>query len=108
MPDSKPKDYFPAGDRVSIFLRRKIWYANYQQDGRQVRRSLNTRSKREAILRAQRIEAELSRGEAPAETVNATIGAAVDAYLQHHETEDRPAKTLGEVPSCGRPGSRPG
>ncbi|MDZ4683445.1 MAG: hypothetical protein SH850_00050 [Planctomycetaceae bacterium] len=59
------KGFLPVGDRVSIFPRGKAWYVNYQHNGRQVRRSLGTNNKKEALLRAQRIETDLARGDAP-------------------------------------------
>ena len=58
----KSQEILPVAERVSIFLRGKTWYVNYQQDGCQVRRSLGAGNKKEAILRAQRIEADLDRG----------------------------------------------
>jgi integrase len=95
MSDSKNKiESIPVGDRVSMFLRGKVWYANYQANGKQHRLSLKTRIKREALLRAQRIEAELTRGEAPQPAKFATIGEAIDAFLNWHETDGRSPATM--------------
>lgn len=94
MTHAKKQDYFPAGERVSIFLRGKTWYCNYQLNGRQVRRSLGTSSKKEAILRAQRLETELARGQVPNEIRVATLADVIDAFIAHADAEDRAAKTM--------------
>ena len=94
MPDKKKQDYFPAGERVSIFLRGKTWYCNYQQNDRQIRKSLGTTSEKEAILRAQRLETELARGEVPNQIRIATLSEVIEAFLTHAVAEDRAAKTL--------------
>lgn len=91
---SEPKEFLPAGERISIFLRGRTWYCNYQHNGRQVRRSLSTTNKKEAILRAQRIETDLSRGAIPNQIRIATIGEVCDAFLRSAEVEGRAAKTL--------------
>jgi len=77
-----------------MFLRGKVWYANYQANGKQHRPSLKTRNKREALLRAQRIEADLARGEAPVPTPVATIGEAIGAFMAWHETDGRSSGTM--------------
>ena len=94
--DSKPREFLPVAERVSIFLRGKTWYANYQHDGRQVRRSLGTGNKKEGILRAQRIEADLDRGDAAGPVQVATIGDVINAFLQATELDNRAPKTLGK------------
>lgn len=94
MPEEKKQDYIPAGEHVSIFLRGKTWYCNYQQNGRQVRKSLGTNSKKEAILRAQRLETELTRGEVPNQIRIATLLEVIEAFLAHAVAEDRATKTL--------------
>lgn len=94
MTDANKQDYFPAGDRVSIFLRGKTWNCNYQQNGQQVRRSLGTKSKKEAILRAQRLETELARGDTPHQIRVAGLAEVIDAYLAHAVAEERAPGTL--------------
>lgn len=84
----------PVGDRVSIFLRGKTWYCNFQQNGHQVRRSLGTTSKKQAILRAQALETDLARGDAPNHFRVATLSEVTDAFLAHAAAEDRSPKTL--------------
>ena len=92
----KSQDFLPVAGRVSIFLRSKTWYVNYQHDGCQVRRSLGTGNKKEAILRAQRIEADLDRGAAANEVQIATIGDVIGAFLQATELDNRAPKTLAK------------
>lgn len=92
----KSQDFLPVAGRVSIFLRSKTWYVNYQHDGCQVRRSLGTGNKKEAILRAQRIEADLDRGTAANEVQIATIGDVIGAFLQATELDNRAPKTLAK------------
>lgn len=91
---SEPQEFLPAGERISIFLRGHTWYCNYQNNGRQIRRSLGTKSKKEAILRAQRIEADLNRGAVPDQIRIAAIGEVCDAFLRSAEVEGRATKTL--------------
>ncbi len=84
----------PVGERVSMFLRGKTWYANFQANGKQHRPSLKTKNKREALLRAQRIEADLARGQASTPAAVATIVEATDAFLAWHETDGRSAGAM--------------
>lgn len=93
MTDSSKQDYFPAGDRVSIFQRGKTWYCNYQLGGRQVRKSLKTTSKKEAILRAQRLETELARGDVPNQVRVASLADVIDAFMAHAVAEERASTT---------------
>jgi site-specific recombinase XerD len=91
-----PKDepYERVGEIVSIFLRGKKWYANFQLDGKQERRALKTDSKKEARRRAIQIEAEIMLGTYQAAVKPAAIGEAVAAYMELLKTEQRRAKTL--------------
>lgn len=65
MPRRQPKNFLPVSDRVSIFRRGKIWQVSYQLDGKQVRASLKTSSKKEADRKAGEIDRKLTRGENP-------------------------------------------
>lgn len=91
-----PNEFTPVGDRASIYCRNNVWYVNYQHGGRQVRRSLKTDIKREAIIRAQRIEADLARGDARQEVAISTIADVIEALLTSAESENRAAKTLAK------------
>ena len=56
------QNYERVGDTVSIFLRGKTRYANFQHDGKQQRQSLKTGLKKRARQLAIRLEASLSEG----------------------------------------------
>jgi integrase len=99
MTENDRQEYYPAGDRVSIFLRGRSWYCNYQQNDRQVRKSLGTSSKKEAILRAQRLETELAHGQTPNQIRIATLTEIIEAFLAHAVAEDRAPKTLSKYQS---------
>lgn len=88
------QEFIPAGEQISIFLRGRKWYCNFQHNGRQIRRSLGTQSKKEAILRAQRIEADLDRGAKPNRIRVATVEEVCDAFIRSTEVEGRSRKTL--------------
>ena len=93
---TEDQKFFPAGDRISIFLRGRTWNCNYQHNGRQVRRSLGTQNKKEAILRAQRIEADLNRGAIPDQIRIATIEEVCQGFIRSTEVEGRAPKTLAK------------
>ena len=82
------------GDLVRIRQRGRTWYANYQFDGRQCRKSLRTHSKKEARRRALVLEAELIEGRHRPDIKPPLIADVVDAYLSHSTTEGRAKKTL--------------
>jgi site-specific recombinase XerD len=84
----------PVGDRVRIYLRGQVWYANFQSAGKQHRISLKTRSKKEARRRAIRLEAELDAGRFQRQPEPAPIAVAVTAYKAYLRTEQRARKTL--------------
>jgi integrase len=93
--DSNP-ERFPAGERVSIYRRGNTWYANWQKDGRQYRRSLQTRSKKEAILRAQRIEQEIDQDSGVTRVEPARVEQVIREYLEFAEADGRAKKTLAK------------
>jgi len=86
--------YEPVGELVSIFKRGNTWWANWQHAGRQHRKSLNTKSKKEARLRALRLEADVLSGEYRKKVKAASITDVVSTYVRHLETERRKPKTL--------------
>jgi integrase len=85
------------GDRVSIFERGRNWYANFQADGKQCRRSLRTKSEKEARRKANKLEAELFEGRYQQPHRSPTIGQVVTEYRVYLCTEDRAAKTLAKI-----------
>jgi integrase len=82
------------GNLVSIYQRGSRWHATFQFDGRQHRQSLKTTNKKEARLRAVRLEARLLDGEFPGTRRAATLAAAVEAYERYLKNEHRAKKTL--------------
>ncbi|MEI8381034.1 MAG: site-specific integrase [Planctomycetota bacterium] len=94
--DKGPQEFTPAGERISIFLRGRTWYCNYQHNGRQIRRSLSTQNKKEAILRAQRIEADLDRGAIPDQIRIASLEEICQGFIRSAEVEGRAPKTLAK------------
>jgi integrase len=81
-----------VGDIVSIFQRGRKWYANFQLNGRQHRKSLGTTSKKEARLRAIQLEAEIIQGRYRRQPPPPSLQAVVQDYQQFLRTEER-AKT---------------
>lgn len=93
-------EYEPVGERVRIFARNGRWYANYQAEGQQVRRSLKTTSKKEARRRALLIEQELLTGEHKHKPRSPLISDVVDQYIAHLVAEGRAAKTVRKHQFC--------
>ncbi|MGZ0173307.1 MAG: phage integrase SAM-like domain-containing protein, partial [Planctomycetales bacterium] len=70
------------------------WHANWQWEGRQYRKSLRTKNKKEARRKAVLLEGESIRRMAAKRKRKAVFVVAVQAYLKHCETERRAEKTL--------------
>lgn len=87
------REYERIGERVSIFLNNRVWYANWQEGPKQKRQSLRSRSHEVARQRARALEAQLS-GAVPRQAGTFDIAAAVQAYLDVQESNDRAAKTM--------------
>ena len=83
-------------ERVRIFLRGKRWYANYQLNGKQMRPPLKTTSKKQARLKALKIDTELEAGEHGPRKKPVAIAVAITAYRDYLEAEDRAPKTLSK------------
>lgn len=86
----------PVGDLVRIYLRGQSWWANYQLAGRQRRKSLGTRNKKEARRLALLLEADLLQGRHRDRPDPPTVDEVVAAYLDHLRAERRAAKTLAK------------
>lgn len=56
---------FPIGDRVVIYQRgkKKIWYADFHENGQHRRKSLKTKNRKTAEQRARKLDTELVSGE---------------------------------------------
>lgn len=90
----EPKEFLPVSDRVSIFLRGKIWQVNYQQDGKQVRASLKTSSKKEAQRKAGEIDRKLTRGENPQATPRVELSSVIEAFLKDARHRESASGTM--------------
>lgn len=85
--------YERIGERVSIFVKGRVWYANHQEGPKQKRTSLRTRNHEVARQKARAIEAELS-GAVPRQAGTFDIAAAVQAYIDWQDSNDRAPKTM--------------
>ena len=86
--------YELIGETVRIYRRGDTWYVNFQHEGRQHRQSLHTRSKKEARLRAIRLEARLLDGRFTGQVNAPTITSTIDKYMESLRAEGRARKTL--------------
>jgi integrase len=82
------------GDHVTIRPRGKVWWAYYQLDGEQQRKSLKTSSKKQARTRAIRIDADLTSGRLTHETKAPSLQAVIDEYRKYLATERRAKATM--------------
>jgi len=85
--------YERIGERVSIFVNGRIWYCNWQEGPKQQRKSLRTRNHEVARQKARALEAELS-GAVPRQAGTFDIAAAVQAYIDWQDSNDRAPKTM--------------
>ena len=85
--------YERIGESVSIFVKGRVWYANNQEGPKQKRTSLRTRNHEVARQKARAIEAELS-GAVPRQAGTFDIAAAVQAYIDWQDSNDRAPKTM--------------
>ena len=97
---SGQSEYEPVGERVRIFARSGRWYANYQHDGRQVRRSLKTTSKKEARRKALLIEQERLTGDHKRQRRSPSRSEVADQYIAHLRSEGRAEKTIRKYQFC--------
>lgn len=87
------REYERIGERVSIFLNKRVWYANWQEGPKQQRKSLRTRNHDVARQKARALEGQLS-GAVPRQAGTFDIAHVVQAYLDVQESNDRAAKTM--------------
>jgi len=92
--------YEKVGEIVSIYPRNGIWQVNYQHAGKQLRKSLKTKSKKESRRRALIIEKEILAGEHKHLRRAPLIKAVVEQYIEHLQGEERSAKTIGKYNFC--------
>jgi site-specific recombinase XerD len=89
--------YEKVGDVVSIFQRGGRWYANFQHDGRQQRKSLKTKSKKQARQKALVIEAQLLEGRYDRPVRAPSIESVFEEYLANLKAEGKAKKTLAKI-----------
>jgi integrase len=99
-PVSESNAYEKVGEFVAIFPRGEIWYVNCQHGHRQTRRSLKTRSKKEARRKALVVEKEILAGEHCQPRRAPLLTDAVASYLDHLRSEGRSSKTMAKYEFC--------
>jgi hypothetical protein len=92
--------YELVGEFVSIFPRNDRWYAHYRHDGKPIRQSLKTNSKKEARRRALAIERDLVAGEVRRPTRAPSIAAVIGEYISHLRALRRSPKTIAKYLFC--------
>lgn len=92
----EPNGIERIGEVVSIFQRGTRWHANFQHEGKQQRKSLDTSSKKEARRRALLLEAEIINHRYQPDQRPLEVEAAVKPYLDFLRAEGRAARTLGK------------
>jgi len=89
-------DRVRVGDRVTIYPRgtKKIWCADFWQDGDHKKQSLKTTNKKVAVERATKLAAELIGGTYQTPPPPMTVEQAADDYIAYLQTENRAKKTV--------------
>src|SRR5262245_44887190 len=87
--DEKARKRYPEG----VYKRGGTWWATWTENGRTVRRSLGVKDKKKALRRAAELEEE-RKTPAVAAARKATVGDAVDAFLEDLRRGSRPAGTV--------------
>ena len=85
-----------VGDRVTIYPRgaKKIWCADFWQDGAHKKQSLKTTNKKAAVERATKLAADLIGGTFQTPPPAVTVKQAADDYIAFLRTEERAKKTV--------------
>lgn len=95
---SNSSDGEPSSDRVTehvtIYLRGATWWARYQAGQERQRRSLKTRSKKEARNRAVLLEAEILKGQAVPQVRVAQLTQVFDDYRASQKAMSRSERTI--------------
>jgi len=81
------------GEYVTIFRRGRVWQAIFQLNKKQHRQSLKTSSKKEARLRAMRLEAEIAAGLFKQQQKASTLLEVIEAYREYLAAERRSKAT---------------
>ena len=93
-------EYEKVGELVAIFSRGETWYVNYQHAGRQVRKSLKTKSKKQARRNALAIEREILGGQFTPDTRPPLIADVAAAFLEVKVAEGLKPRTLQKYRHC--------
>lgn len=96
MPDNKDNKRIRIGDRVTIYPRgrKQIYVADFWHRGKHCRQSLGTSNQKIARQKAVQLETKLAHGGLAAKSVAKTLAEAADAFVAHHQTENRRPKTI--------------
>jgi hypothetical protein len=101
MENQRPnQQYEIVGELVSIFQRGRRWYAHYRLDGKPVRQSLKTSSKKEARRKALALERDLINGEVRRPTRAPSITDVINEYVSHLRAQRRSQKTITKYEFC--------
>jgi hypothetical protein len=99
-PRSSYEKYEQIGEFTSIFQRGGRWYVHYRNDGKPIRQSLKTTSKKQARSQALRIERDLLAGESHWPTKAPHIKDVIDEYLAHLVALGRSQRTVTKYQFC--------
>lgn len=94
MQSKSDQEYERVGEHVSIFLRKRTWYAYYRLDGKVVRPSLKTESKKQARRKALAIERDLVNGDARQSKRAPLITDVIEQYIAHLRANQRSENTI--------------
>jgi hypothetical protein len=86
--------YELVGEHVSIFQRGRRWYAHFRQDGKPIRQSLKTVSKKQARAKALLLERDLVSGEVRRPTRAPLIADVINEYVAHLRAQGRAELTI--------------
>jgi hypothetical protein len=92
--------YELVGELVSIFQRGLRWYVHYRLDGKPIRQSLKTTSKKQARTKALAVERDLINGERRRPTRAPIIRDVIKDYLSHLRAQRRSPKTIDKYEFC--------
>ncbi len=92
--DKTSDSRFRVGGQISCYLRGTRWWAEFYAQGRQQRVPLKTRSKKEARIRAARLDGQIIAGTFQPAQPDATVAEIIEAYLEKSVTEDLAASTI--------------
>jgi hypothetical protein len=92
--------YESVGEFVSIFQRAGVWHVYYRDAGKARRRSLHTRSKKEARRRALAIERDLVNGQVVRPAQAPLLEKVISDYISHLEALGRSPRTITKYQYC--------